>query len=200
MAQNITKLTVVKKFTYRDANDEEWSNGYVFKGLPPTTTAEWDTLRTQVVGYELPILNDATFVVRVIGHSSTDPGAIASYEFDYTVPGPPPQGTFNGTGVNRMSGDQAACVEWLTQLKTIKGKPIYLRKYIHGGWINPIDPDQIGASYMTALTTYANHFVGTTVWGGLTNNAGTAVSESAKVLPFSTTRTLERRGKRKKVA
>lgn len=200
MATNLTKLTVVKRFTYRGDNSEEWSNSYVFKGVPPTTSAQWDSLRSTVVALELPILSDQTFVVRVIGHTSTDPGAIAAYEFDYTVPGPPPEGTFVGTGGVRMAGDQAAVVEWLTDKKTSKGKPIYLRKYFHGAFASPTVTDNLEAAWVTAATTYAAGFTATLPWGGLTNPGNTATVVSAKILPFVTTRTLEKRGKRKKVA
>lgn len=200
MAQNITKLTVVKRFTYRGDATEEWSNGYVFKGLPPTTNAQWDSLRTQIVALELPILSDQTFVVRVIGHNSTDAGAVAVYEFDYTVPGPPPQGTFNGAAGIRMAGDQAAVVEWLTNIKTKKGKPIYLRKYFHGAFVAPTATDDLEDAWITAAGTYANAFSSTQPWSGLTNPAGTATVVSTKIIPFVTTRTLEKRGKRKKVA
>lgn len=200
MATNVTKLTVVKRFTYRGDNTEEWSSGYVFKGVPPTTSAQWDSLRATVVALELPILSDETFVVRVTGHTSTDPGAIAAYEFDYTVPGPPPQGTFVGTGGVRMAGDQAAVVEWLTDRKTSKGKPIYLRKYFHGAFSSPSNPDSIETAWLTAAATYAGGFTATLPWGGLTNPAATATVVSSKILPFTTTRTLEKRGKRKKVA
>lgn len=200
VAASITKLTVVKRFTYRGDSTEEWSNGYVMKGVPPTTSAQWDSLRTTIVALELPILSDQTFVVRVIGHTSTDPGAIAAYEYDYTVPGPPPQGTFSGVAGVRMAGDQAAVIEWLTDRKTSKGKPIYLRKYFHGAFTAPSNPDNLETAWETAAATYAAGFTATLPWGGLTNNAGTATVQSSKILPFSTTRTLEKRGKRKKVA
>jgi hypothetical protein len=125
---------------------------------------------------------------------------VATFDHDYTSPGPPPAGSFTTTGAYPGAGDQAACVSWLTNLKTSKGKPIYLRKYHHRPYIDPIAPDDLVAAYKTALTTYGDAFLGAALFGGLTNPEKTATAESLKVLPYVTTRTLKKRGKRKKVA
>jgi hypothetical protein len=200
MATNIATMTIVKRFTYRGNNSEEFSNTYHFLGPVPTTPAEWLALANGVYARELPIFGPTVFVVRAIGHDSTEPGAVATFDHDYTTPGPPPAGTFSGPGGYFGSGDQAACVQWLTDRKTSRGKPIYLRKYMHHPNINPGTSDDLETTYLNALTTYASGYVGPSLFGGLTNPEKTASVVSIKVLPHVTTRTLKKRGKRKKVA
>jgi hypothetical protein len=200
MATNITVLTNIKRFTYRGDTQEEFSNTFHFLGLPPTTQAEWQSLATEVVQIEQGVFDDTVTFSRSIGHISSDAGAVAVYDFDWIGTGNPPLGAYVDTGGRVGSGDQASCVEWLTNLKTSRGKPIYLRKYLHHPFLNAVLPDDLDASYITALDAYAAKFVGATVWGGLTNPEKTATVASSKVIPYVTTRTLKRRGKRKKVA
>jgi hypothetical protein len=200
MATNIATMTIVKRFTYRGDNNEEFSNTYHFLGAVPTTDAEWLSMANGIIGHEEPIYDGAVTFVRAIGHDSTDPGAIAKFDHDFTSPGPPPAGTFVGTGGVHGAGDQAACVEWLTDRKTSRGKPIYLRKYHHRPFLNSGALDSLEISYYNALDTYAKVFVGNAFEGGLTNPEKTATVVTEKILQYVTTRTLKRRGKRKKVA
>jgi hypothetical protein len=193
-------MTIVKRFTYRGNNDEEFSNTYHFTGAPPVTDPEWDTVASSVIASEQPVFDGSVTFVRAIGHNSSDPGAIAVYDHDYTSPGPPPAGTFVGAGGHPGAGDQAAVVEWLTNLKSVRGKPVYLRKFLHRPYITSADPDTLEPDYAVALTAYGNAYVGAGGFGGLTNPEKTAAVVSSKVLPSVTTRTLKKRGKRKKVA
>lgn len=200
MASPCTVLTLVKRFTYRDDPLEEFSNTYHFLGQPPITTAEWDSLATQVWNMEKPCFDNTVHLVRAVGHNSSDPGAVAVYEHDYTTPGPPPAGTGVFGSGQPTPGDDASVIQWLTNIKSVRGKPIYLRKYFHRPYIQPLKPDSLDPGYLNAIGVYAQGFINTPVWGGLTNAKRTAAIVSIVVQGEVTTRTLKRRGKRKKVA
>lgn len=200
MANPCTVLTLTKRFNYRENPLEEWGNTYHFLGQPPITTAEWDSLANQVWNLEKPAMDASIHLVRATGHSSSDPGAVAVYEHDYTTPGPPPAGSFVTASAQRAPGDAAAVIQWLTNIKSARGKPIYLRKYFHGPYIEATNPDLLDPGYLNAVGVYAQAFINTPIWGGLTNAKRTAAIVSIVVQGEVTTRTLKRRGKRKKVA
>jgi hypothetical protein len=200
MATGVTVLTMIKTLTYRGDATEEFSNKYCFWGTPPVTTAEWDSLRVSIQAIEQDIFPASVHFSRTVGHDSTEPGAQAVYEYDYSVPGPKPPGAYiPGTGVP-SAGDQAACIQWLTNVKSALGKPVYLRKYVHAAFMEALSPDSLDPPYLTALTNYADRLTGAAVWGGLTNPSKTATVVGHRISPYITTRTLHRRGKRKKVA
>jgi len=200
VAANLTVLTLIKDMAYRAEQFEEFSNSYIFKAPTPVNTTEWTSLMNQIVGLEQPIYDAGVRWVRAVGHGSTDPGAVALFEHDFLVPGPPPIGSFADVSGRIGAGDQASCVEWSTDRKSIRGKTIYLRKYHHHPHINATVADDLSSPYVNALSVYAGSFSPTTPWGGLTNTTGLASVAGNKVIPYVTTRTLKRRGRRKKVA
>lgn len=208
MSVTVCRVTVVKSFTYR-TEAEEFSNQYAFKGAPPSEgdDASWLVLFNDVIAKERPVFTSRTTFVRAYGYNSSDPKAHHVAQHDFTVPGPPPAGTRQPLG-NPMAGDQAACVEWLMDRLSAKGKPVYLRKYFHDGELNPSNPDGISPELSTILTTFAGTTGIQAVHGGLRTGldnikAGTeAPNDSVKaayVIGWSTTRTLKRRGKRPRI-
>jgi len=193
----VTGLTIVKRFSYRGDNQEEFSNTYHFKSPPPGDDASWMVVLNDVVACEQKINGIGVSFVHAYGYNSDDPNAHHVFQHDFTVPGPPPQGQFTGTG-QLMAGDQAGMVEWKTDQLSSKGKPIFLRKFHHHGLTDPSAPDNIAASWVTVLTAYAANgpYGIQAVHGGLRGRARDCNVIAALISPYVTTRTLKRRGKR----
>jgi hypothetical protein len=189
----LTTLTIVKRFPYRGNASEEFSNTYSFKAAPPTDSASWLAVADSLRGFEQPIFWPGVSFVRAYGYNSDNPSDPSVWTHDWTQPGPPPvgTGTFAGHG---FAGDQAACVEWMTDSRNSRGKMIYLRKYLHSGAVGTVDVDQLDNSYLTALENYAGT-IGP-FHGGLTSRHGNRTITGHYVIPWVTTRTLKRRGKR----
>lgn len=200
-----TRLTMVKSFTYRGNPNEEFSNTYTFKVGTPPDAASWTVLMNDVLAQERAIFTGDVNFVRAYGYDSNDPKKAHVFAHDFTVPGPPPTGTMpNVAGAARFAGDQAACVWWLLDRKSDKGKPTYLRKYIHHGFTDSGGGDSLSAVYFDTLASYATAMV--SLQGGLTSPGGPKDDDPGPggsvvghgVIGWSTTRTLKRRGKRPK--
>jgi hypothetical protein len=187
---------VVKSFPYRDNPNEEFSNTYHFVSPPPGDDPSWMVVLNDVVAAEVAISPADTKVVRAYGYDSDDPNAHHVFAHDFTVPGPPPNGTHAGpAGAFRMAGDQAAMIWWKTSRLSVKGKPVYLRKYWHNGWISStISADAIDGSWHTDLINYAT--VINTIHGGLRSRTHPDGVVAHSASQWVTTRTLKRRGKR----
>jgi len=194
----VTGLTLVKRFTYRGDTMEEFSNTYHFKDAPPADATAWTALALAAWTAEAQAMHGGIKLVRAYGYDSDDPHAHAVWSKDYTVPGPPPSGTLTAPGGQSMAGDQAALVEWKTSRINSRGKPIWLRKYFHGGFADSANPDNLTAVYSTALTNYKGGApLGIQgVGGGLRSRSHDETIAASKVSPYVTTRTLKRRGKR----
>jgi hypothetical protein len=134
--------------------------------------------------------------VRAYGYDSDADDANHVFFHDFTVPGPPPVGTLGTqTGGHLMAGDQAATVRWVTDGRTSKGKAIYLRKYLHHGYVDSTDPDKV------LQVTYRNevqaaHEAIRTMHGGLRSRTRDLNASVTETSPWVTTRTLKHRGKR----
>ena len=192
-------ITIVKTFTYRDA-PEEYSNTYHFRDSWPDSDTKWKTLADAVIAAEKLVHLPDSVIVRAIGHIGGD--KVAKFDYDYLSHGTQVVGTFSGGG-GPTSGDVAGWVRWPTTAKTSNGKPIYLRSYFHN--CTPLGftattKDELHGLWATALTTYGNAWVtgfsdGTATYHRCGPNGatgGTAVCGT-----YLTTRTLERRGKRR---
>lgn len=195
----VTGLTIVKGFTYRDDPTEEFSNTYHFKNPPPSNDASWTVLMNDVLAREQVLFGANVHFVRAYGYDSDDPNAHHVFTHDWTVPGPPPPGTTTGIGGPPFAGDQAACVEWATSRLNSRGKRIYLRKYFHAGHMSSTDVDKLDASYVPLLNSFVDLATGiNSVYGGLRSRTHDETLIGAKTLPWVTTRTLKRRGRRPK--
>jgi hypothetical protein len=193
----VTGLTLIKRFTYRGDPLEEFSNTYHFKGPPPGDNASWQQLAIDAWNREGLVLPSSVTLVRAYGYDSDDPKAPHVWTLDFTVPGPPPAGQFP-SGPGMMAGDQAACVWWKTSRLNTRGKAVYLRKYLHSGFIDDLDSNALKATYATALTTFAGTGANgiQSVHGGLRSRTHDENVQAAGHVPWVTTRTLKRRGKR----
>lgn len=194
-------VTLVKRMTYRGDTTEEWSNKYWLTGVAPATPTEWKSLYDAFIALEKTLYLGTSSIIRAYGYNSDAPDAIAVDSFDYLAAGAAVAGTMTtGTGTY-PAGDQAAWIRWKTSRRTIKGKPIYLRKYYHSvptAESSPTTADNVGPNFATAAGTFATTLQTTGVGGfGTITGRGhvdTILGHAAST--FMTTRTLHRRGKR----
>lgn len=194
----VTGLTVVKSFTYRGDATEEFSNTYHFKGAPPVGDTAWQTLLSEVVGKEQGALPASVKWSRAYGYDSDDPAAHHVFAYDYGTTGPPGAYVPIPATEIRIAGDQAACVWWRLDRLNTRGKPIYLRKYIHGGYVLNTDTDSLSTNWLNALRTYSGGAGMMSIHGGLRSRSHDDNVQASDVIPYITTRTLKRRGKRPK--
>jgi hypothetical protein len=181
---------------YRAELQETFSSDYAFKGSPPADDAGWLTLLNTVVAVERPIYLPSVSWLSAMGYDSDDPHA--THVFSYAFDAPVPAGTMDPpapTVAAPMAGDQAALVSWPTDAKSAKGKRIYLRKYIHHGYVQLAEPDRIdGTTYKPVLLTYATAVDG--IHGGLRSPNRDLNVTDHNVSDWVTTRTLKHRGKK----
>jgi len=196
----VTGLTLVKKFTYRTNPNEEFSNTYHFKNSPPGDDASWTVLMNDVVAKERLVFPSSVSYSRAYGYDSDDAKAHHVFSHDFTVPGPPPIGG-GVSSAHPMAGDQAACVFWKTARLNSRGKPIYLRKYLHAGQMSTSDADILDTSYFNELEAYADITSGVNaIHGGLRSRLHDETIQDGHSTGWATTRTLKRRGKRPRQA
>lgn len=192
-------LTVIKKFTYRGDANEEYSNQYWFTGATPADGAAWRALFDALVAQEKTLLGWTT-TIKGYGYDDPSPTANSIWSVDLrNAPNTTVAGTLvvGATGIP-APGDDAVWCRWKTNRLTIKGKPIYLRKYYHPAIISTSGGDTVLAAQVTALNAFATKMRDGSFLDGRTltdrNHTDTLVSSSASA--FVTTRTLKRRGKR----
>lgn len=191
-------LTIVKVMQYR-GNDEEWSNTYFMDGDLPTSPASWKTLADAVIADEVGLYDVDQSVVKAIGHKAGESVAVWSYDYAGAMASVP--GTYPETSAFKQAGDTAAWIRWSTDQLTSKGKPIYLRSYFHPAYCGSGgSPDDIAAGWITAAQEYGDDWIAgfTDGDGHVQHRCGPHGAVGLVALPsaFSTTRTLERRGRR----
>ena len=196
-----TGLVTIKKFSYRDDNDEEWSNKWWFTGVIPADETAWLNLFTAVVNLEKACFTSNCTVVRAYGYDNSDDHSPAVWVYDLESEAAPIPGTLViNTGVDTlMSGDQAGLIWWKTSRRNARGKWVYLRKYFHDGTINTADSDAISGNSAAAYGNLALKMSDGTLAGGrIVRSPGQdEVIQEASASSWVTTRTLKRRGKRK---
>ena len=188
-------ITIIKRFTYRDAL-EEWGNTYHFSGTTPANAAAWKTLADAVIAAERPIVTGSTSFVRAYGYEAGNENSVA--QIDYTVPpnAPPLVGSY-GTPGTKAPGDAAATIRWWTGVTSSRGKKVYCRKYFHDITMNSSDSDELQSTLITAMNTYAAKMIDGTLPGSFKYcGPQGAVLSDPHVNLYITTRTLKRRGKR----
>ena len=193
-----TGLVIIKKFTYRGDNTEQWSNRYWFQGAPPGPSSAWESLFEQLVAVERACYTPGTSVIGGYGYDDNTDGAHAIWSIDLESTSETLPGTLVVTPGNQMAGDQAGMIEWQTQRKNSRGKWIYLRKYFHGGGTNPTDPDRIGPETQAAYDVLVQKLRDGSWSSGriIRSQKQDETFNWASSSPFVTTRTLKRRGKR----
>lgn len=194
-------ITIVKDFDYRGAK-EEYSNTYHFTNDAPTTQAKWLALSDAIILAEKAIHLGSVRIIRSIGHKA----GVKPRDFfhDYLALSASVAGTLALQAANVPGpGDAASWVRWPTDQFTERGKPIYLRSYFHHVAHGNVDAtcDTLSTTMKTALETYA------TAWNtgfsdGTTTHARSGPNGAVGLTPvlasqYVTTRTLERRGRRR---
>lgn len=194
-------LTVNKSFTWRGSR-EVWSNGYHLDSTP-ASSQEWGDLLTTVWQREAVFLPVDVQLEGGTGHTPGTPPVLV-FESDAAPAGEGgPQGSFvAGAAYHLAPGDVAAWIRWGTDLKNSRGKPVYLRNYYHAVYVasdgNTLDPVQRAGMMDLALGWQNGVTIGGRTYRRTGPNHGTP--QSHDVSTWATTRTLERRGKRKKPA
>jgi hypothetical protein len=171
----------------------------MFTGPTPADSTAWRALFDAVVALEKPLYIAGTSAIKGYGHDSVDPHADAVWSIDLRVaPNSPQNGSYNGAGGQAGQGDSAAWVRWgLDRFKN--GKRVYLRKYFHPAYVTTGQPDNILAAWITLANTFATKMSDGTLDGTrkVTDKLGTNIVNTG-VSTYATTRTLKRRGKKKK--
>jgi hypothetical protein len=196
-------ITIVKTFTYR-GSPEEWSNTYHFTNDAPTTQVRWKALADAVIAAEKACFDSTCSVTSAYGHKA---GVKArDWFWDYAAHATSVAGTLTVGTMVRQAGDAALWLRWPTDQLTSRGKPIYLRSYFHsvfaaGSASSTVD--NAGAAQKTALETYGAAWIAGFSDGTVTharNGPNGAVGLSPSLASsYPTTRTLERRGKRRPI-
>jgi hypothetical protein len=188
-------ITIVKRFTYRDAN-EEFSNTYHFSGTTPSTRADWKTLADAIITAEKPTVTALVSFVGAYGYEAGNENSVAQIDYRIAPDAPAVVGTLTSTG-SKLPGDVAATIRWYTGASNSRGKKIYCRKYMHGVEGLPADGDELNTAQRTAMTTFAAKLIDGTLPGSFKycGPQGAVLSEPL-VQQYLTTRTLKRRGKR----
>lgn len=194
-------LTIVKSMEYRDA-PEEWSNTYFMDGDLPASPASWKHLADLVIADEVPLYDATISVVRAIGHKAGE--SVAVWSYDYAAVSESVPGTFNPVGSTPQGGDSAAWIRWSTDALTSRGKPIYLRSYFHPAYAAGVlstNRDDVDSAWITSAQEYGDDWI-----AGFADGDGVVHHRAgphgvaglvASVSQFVTTRTLERRGRRR---
>jgi hypothetical protein len=189
----ITGLTIVKQFTYRGVNDEEWSNTYHFNGPPPATSAAWKTLADQLIAMESICFRPSSKTVRAYGYDTDDPKPVSVWSYDYGLAGEFTDGSLVIAG-HQMAGDQAGMIGWKLDKKNSRGKWIWLRKFMHDAGVDGTIKDNIDAPTQANYGQFANEVA--VFHGGLRARAYDVAIQGQAPSLYVTTRTLKRRGKR----
>jgi hypothetical protein len=196
-------ITLVKDFQYRGAL-EEYSNTYHFDGGDPTSAVRWKALADALILSEKTCFPSSTRYIRAFGHKA---GVThRDWVYDYLAGTGAVAGTLAAPGLIPQAGDAAVWLRWATDVLTSRGKPIYLRSYYHDVWSNAntrLNVDTFLAGQKTALETYGAAWITGFSDGVVTHHRagpngaiGLAPSVASQWL---TTRTLERRGRRRPV-
>jgi hypothetical protein len=191
-------MVLIKRFTYRGDPNEEWSNRYYLTGADPTSNAGWLTLFNQLAQIERSLYTSEHLITRAYGYTSDSPNAAAVYIRDLKAQNAEIPGEHVASGVE-LPGDCAGIVRWRTARLTSKGKNIYLRKFMHGVFGVDGTPDNVAATQLAKYTNFAQWLASGAETGGRTIRGPGQATETilgSQGMPFTTTRTLKRRGKR----
>lgn len=188
-------ITIVKRFTYRGAQ-EEWSNTYHLDGTTPTSDAAWRALAVAIHASEKTCYVADVKLVTAYGYEAGNEHSVSQQDFLTGSNALQPGTLATGSTTFPMSGDQAYWVRALVGVSST-GKKVYVRKYFHGGLTLDTNPDAVHPSARTAALAHATLMLSGSLPGGM---KWVAPQGATPTLPtvgqWVTTRTLKRRGKR----
>jgi hypothetical protein len=197
---DVTGMTVIKQFNYRDDPNEEWSNKYYFSGASPSSSGAWRALFDALAAEERKLYGPGNHIVRGYAYNDDAENADSVWSVDLTVP---PETEIAGTLDNALTvaapGDAAVWCRWTTA-RMARGKHIYLRKYFHGAERQQsAAADVVATVQRDALTAFATKMTdGTFIDGRVIRSRANAESLlGIGVSQYITTRTLKRRRKKK---
>lgn len=185
-------ITIIKRFLYR-GQQEEWSNTYHLSGTTPTDQAGWKTLADAIIAIEKNAIGDVNSYVRAYGYVAGQAHSAATIDY-VALGGTLIKGQLVATTTSPYPpGDTAVMIRARAGTSS-KGKPVYLRKYFHGC---PVSGDSVVSAQQTSMVTFATAMLAGTLPGSMkwVGPQG-QVASNPQALPFATTRTLKRRGKR----
>lgn len=192
-------IVLVKQFTYRGVTGEEWSNKYWLTGQIPQDDNAWLALTNKLRDEELKCYTSDSRVTSAYTYNDNTPGAHSVWSIDYLALGLDVPGTLTNSPVSKWAGDQAGVLEFKTARKNTRGKWVYLRKYFHGGFSLATDPETLDTSAVAAYDAFGV-FLSTSPVGlegrRIRSQKQDEQLQSHHTIPYVTTRTLKRRGKR----
>jgi len=189
-----TRITLVKEFDYRGL-PEEWSNTYGLTGGP---LADYDAMKTlcgSLAAWEKTIYLASSRIVRALVYQPGAEVAARVIDFSTEMGGDVVGSLAVGSTAIEWAGDQAGWIRGKIGVN-VKGRPVYVRKYYHGG-ASGTDSDLTINAWRTAAAQLAAGLTGGQLtsgrrWCGPDGEDVTLVAVS----DYVTTRTLKRRGKR----
>ena len=196
----VVGITLVKRFTYRGDENEEWSNTYHFTGDVPADSSAWMDLIEALYTEEISIYTPRSLVTRAYGYDSDADDATAVFKHDFRPGDEEHPGNLMGWGaLPTAPGDSAGWVRWKTSRLNSNDKPIYLRKYFHDMIENALgEPDKLWTEQRDLMLAFGDKLRDGSFIDGRTLRSrlhdDTLVGSSAS--QYLTTRTLKRRGKR----
>lgn len=184
-------ITINKEITYR-GQPEVYSNTYHFSGTTPSGDAAWHTLALAIFDSEAVFLPTTTSFVGYLGYAAGNEFAVSIK--NYLEDGTPKVPGKAGNDGTVSPGDVAVWVRWSTPDRTSRGKRIYLRKYFHEV---ETSNDTVGTLARQRLVAHGNKMIDGTLPGGVkVCGPQGAVASTPFASPWTTTRTLKRRGRR----
>lgn len=190
-------IFLVKTFTYR-GNPEEWGNGYHLFGSAPGGPSDWRNIVDELVANERHLYTSNVSAIRALCYDDYSPGHSSIYTYQLADFAGPVAGDLSlGVASHECPGDDAVWAAWDTGKLSSRGKPIWLRKYFHPGWVHNGDIDAVASEQVTALNTFATWAPEPgTYWPGIADKDGDLPTGGTRVSLSVTTRTLKRRGRR----
>jgi len=201
--QPAARIHIVQKFQFR-GKDEEFSNRYSFKDTAQFDNAAWLQLADDIISNIALCFPATTSFVRAYGYAPNAP--FAEFVHDYSS-GTPIAGTWTPpAGQSRCQGDSACFLRLSSDLFTTRGKRIYKRCYYHDVYDNgTTEFDRLSQAQQALFTTFAGKLIDGTISPRFVvclprGDVPGGTLHSPHVDQWLTTRTLKRRGKRKKDA
>lgn len=188
-------ISLIKRFTYRGDNQEEFANKYHLDGDMPVDADEWGNLAEAIWATEKEIFRGDVHLVTAYGYQASVAHSVA--QIDFTIGGG--AGLAGDLNVNSestpMAGDQ--CGYLRAYAGQLNGRKTYVKKYFHGGYLDMSQLDQVSGPMETAMNVHGTAMLAGGLPGGAVwvQEQGRGVSQPLAD-NWVHVRQLKRRGKR----